>query len=98
MRNGHYEVRKKARKHEKWGIKQDSTSWKFRTQKSDGIIYSDFQEKFGALSRVHYIHTIYRFEAWEVRSPTLQTVCELELKWRSYGHLKTTTPSCAKIS
>ena len=25
-------------------------------------------------------------------------MCKLELKWRSYGHLKTTAPSSAKIS
>ena len=52
-------------------MKQDLAAWKFRTQKSDGIIYSEFEDKFGALSRVHYIHTIYYFEAQEVRSPTL---------------------------
>ena len=51
-------------------MKQDSTSWKFRTQKSDDIIYSDFEDKFEALYGVHYIHAIYGFEAWEVRSPT----------------------------
>ena len=32
MRNDHYEVRKKVRKHEKWGMKEDSTTWKFGTQ------------------------------------------------------------------
>ena len=32
MRNDHYGVRKKTRKHGKWGMKQDSTIWKFRTQ------------------------------------------------------------------
>ena len=61
-------------------MKQDSVAWKFRTQKSDGIIYSDIEEKFRVLFGVHFIHTIYRFEAREVRSPTLQTVCKLELK------------------
>ena len=71
MRNDHYGVRKKARKHGKWGMKQDSVAWKFKTQNFDGIIYSDFEKKFRALSRVHYIHTIYYFEAQEVRSPTL---------------------------
>ena len=45
---------------------------------------------FGALSQVHFIHTIYRFEAWEVRSPTLQTVSKSELKRKSYGHCKKT--------
>ena len=43
------------------------------------------------------MHTICRFEAWEVRSLTLQTMCESELKRRSYGHLKTTIQSWAKI-
>ena len=32
MRNEHYGVRKKARKHGKWGMKQDSATWKFETQ------------------------------------------------------------------
>ena len=52
-------------------MKQDSTAWKFRTQKSDGIIYSEFEDKFRALSGAYYIHTLYRFKAREVRSPTL---------------------------
>ena len=51
-------------------MKQDSTVWKVRTQKSDGNIYSNFEEKFRILYGVHFIHTIYRFESWEVRSPT----------------------------
>ena len=52
-------------------MKQDSVAWKFRTQKSDGIIYSEFEDKFKELYKVHYIHTIYRFEAQEVRSSVL---------------------------
>ena len=52
-------------------MKQDLAAWKFRTQKSDGIIYFDFEDKFGALSGVHYIHTIYRFEDQVVISPML---------------------------
>ena len=44
------------------------------------------------------MYTIFCFEAWEFRSPTLQTVCKLELKQRSYGHLKTIASSYAKIS
>ena len=52
-------------------MKQDLAAWKFRTQKSDGNICSEFEEKFGALSRVYFIHTIYRFEDREVRSPML---------------------------
>ena len=61
-------------------MKQDSAAWKFRTQKSNGNIYFDFEDKFGALLRVHFIHTIYRFEYREVRSPTLQMVYKSELK------------------
>ena len=61
-------------------MKQDSAAWKFRTQKFDGIIYSKFEDKFRGLPRVHCIHTIHRFEDREVRSPTLQTVCKLEVK------------------
>ena len=44
-------------------MKQELAAWKFRTQKSDGIIYFDFEDKFGALSGVHYIHTIYCFRS-----------------------------------
>ena len=44
MINDHYGVRKKARKHGEWGMKQDLAAWKFRTQKSDGIIYSEFED------------------------------------------------------
>ena len=43
-------------------MKQDLAAWKFRTQKSDDIIYSDFEDKFGALPEVHLKHTIYRFD------------------------------------
>ena len=98
MINDHYGVRKKARKHGKWDMKQDSAAWKFRTQKFDDIIYSDFEDKFGALSIVHFIYTIYRFKTREVRSPMLQMVYKLEMKGRSYGHLKTTAPSWRVIS
>ena len=71
MRNDHYGVRTKARKHGKWGMKQDSDAWKFKTQKFDVNIYSEFEEKFRALSEGHFIHTIYRSEAQKVNSPML---------------------------
>ena len=38
-------------------MKQDSATWKFKTQKSDGNIYSNFEEKFGAFIRVYFIYT-----------------------------------------
>ena len=44
---------------------------------------------FEALSGAQIMHTIYCFEAWEVRNPVLQTVHDLDLKRRSYGHFKT---------
>ena len=44
MRNDHYGVKKKERKHGKWSMKQDSVAWKFRTQKPDDNIYFDLEE------------------------------------------------------
>ena len=38
------------------------------------------QDKFRVLPGVHYIHTIYLFEPWEVRSSMLQTMCKSKLK------------------
>ena len=51
---------------------------------------------FGALSEVHFLHAICCFEAQEVKNPMLQTVHNLELKWRSYNHCKPITPSWRK--
>ena len=53
---------------------------------------------FEALPGAQIMHTISRFKAWEIRSPSLQTVCDLEEKWRSYGRLKTSAQSWAGIS
>ena len=55
-------------------------------------------DTFRVLPGVHFMHTISHFKAWEFRSPTLQTMCKLELKRRSYGRLKTTAQSWAEIS
>ena len=52
-------------------MKQDSAALKFRTQKSNDIIYSDFEDKFRVINGVHCIHSIYRFETWEFISPML---------------------------
>ena len=54
-------------------------------------------DTFRAVSGVHFMHTICRFKAREVRSPTLQTVHKSELKWRSYGHWKQIAPSWKAI-
>ena len=69
-----------------------------RRENSGHWLYCHFRDIFGALPRVHFLHTIYRFEAREVRSPTLQTVSKSELKQKSYGHCKKTGPSWAGIS
>ena len=42
---------------------------------------------------LHFMHTICRFKAREVRSPTIQMVHESEIKWRSYSHWKPIAPS-----
>ena len=55
-------------------------------------------DTFGALLGVYFMYTICRFEAREFRSPTLKTVHESELKWRSYNHWKPITPSRRPIS
>ncbi|RVW91291.1 hypothetical protein CK203_035478 [Vitis vinifera] len=57
--------------------------------------FATVRHVFEALSGAQIMHTICRFEAWEVRNLELQTVCELDLKRRSYGHLKT---YCTKLS
>ena len=63
-------------------MKQDSTTWKFRTQKSDCIIYYDFEDKFKALTGVHCIHTIYCFEAWKSNASNgLQIGAEMKKLW-----------------
>ncbi|KAL6349770.1 hypothetical protein AAG906_001657 [Vitis piasezkii] len=43
---------------------------------------------FEALPGAQIMHTICRFEAWEVRNPVLQMVHDLDLKRRSYDRLK----------
>ena len=53
-------------------------------------------DTFGALSEVQFLHSICRFEAQEVKNPILQTVRNLELKWRSYSHFKLITLSWRK--
>ena len=53
---------------------------------------SVFFGTFGALSEVHFLHSIYHFKDQEVKNTTLQTVYDLELKWGRYGLLKTTAP------
>ncbi|RVW83918.1 hypothetical protein CK203_042071 [Vitis vinifera] len=50
---------------------------------------------YGVLPGAQIMHMIFCFEYWEVRNPELQAVHDLDLKQRSYGHLKT---DCAKLS
>ena len=53
---------------------------------------------FGALTEVHFLHSIYHFKAKEVKNLILQTVCDSELKRRSYSHCKQITLKCCEIS
>ena len=48
---------------------------------------------FEELSGAQIMHMIFHFKSWEVRNPALQTLCDLDLKQRSYGRLKTTMQS-----
>ena len=50
-------------------------------------------DTFQVLYDVYFMHTIFFFKFWEVRSPEFQTVLDLELKRRSFGHLKMTVQS-----
>ena len=92
-----------------WSKKEGNKTWKMNHEarlsymkiwnsKFDGNIHSELEEKFGVLYKVHFRHTIYLFEAWEVKSPTLQIVYKSKLKWRSYGHLKTIVQNWRAIS
>ena len=56
--------------------------------KSGSNIYFEFKVKFWALLEVNFRQTIYHFEAWEVRYPTLQMIHKSELKWGSCVCLK----------
>ena len=50
--------------------------------KYGGKIYFEFEATFGALSKVHFGQTIYRFEALKVKNPMLQIVKKIRTKIR----------------
>ena len=50
--------------------------------KYGGNIYFEFEATFGALSKVHFGQTIYRFEALKVKNPMLQIVKKIRTKIR----------------
>ena len=60
--------------------------------------FATVEHIFEALPGAQIMHTISGFKSWEVRSPELQTVRDLEVKWISYGRLKTSAKSWAGIS
>lgn len=68
--------------------KIDQVCMEIWNSKSGGNMYPDFKVKFEALPKVYFGHVIYHFEAQEVTNPTLQTVCESELKRGNYTHLE----------
>ena len=88
--------RSKYARKEQW---QREARWK--NQRTAAAV---FFRTFGALTEVHFLHTIYHFKALEVKNPTFQTVYDLELKRGRYGLRKTTAPGkrmvcewCAKF-
>ena len=56
--------------------------------KSSGNMSSDFEVKFGAFFEVYFRLATYFFKALEVKNLTLQTMCKLKLKRKSYDYLK----------
>ena len=52
---------------------------------------------FKVIPEVHFMHTISHFKSWEVSSPELQAVLDLEVKRRSYGRLKMTVQSWTEM-
>ena len=93
MRNNHYGVRKKARKHGKWGMKQDSVAWKFRTQNMivtyTLLLRTNLEHFLESILYIPYI--ISKFGKSGVQN--FKWCANRSLKWRSYGHFKTTTQS-----
>ncbi|RVW88675.1 hypothetical protein CK203_043818 [Vitis vinifera] len=69
-----------------------------QSEENRGKLAAVFFCTFGALPEVHFLHSIYHFKAQEVKNPMLQTVCDSELKRRSYSHCKQITPKCCEIS
>ena len=56
-------------------------------------IFASVGHNFEALPGAQIMHMICLFKDLEVRNLEIQTVCDLDLKRRSYGHLKTTMQS-----
>ena len=69
--------RKTERETQHEAISQSIAKSSHATRNSKG---QQLQDKFRALNRVHCVHTIYYFEAREVRRPMLQIVCKSKLK------------------
>ncbi|RVW78225.1 hypothetical protein CK203_054721 [Vitis vinifera] len=69
-----------------------------QSEENRGKLAAVFLRTFGALPKVHFLHSIYHFKAQEVKNPMLQTVRDSELKRRSYSHCKQITPKCCEIS
>ena len=75
-------------------ICKERTMEKRKTEDSSCSLLSHFW----STSRSPFLHTIYHFKALEVKTPMLQTMHDLELKWGRYGLRKPTAPGYAKIS
>ena len=68
--------------------KERNLTWRIQEDRNCWTLLEHFLE---SISFILYV-------AREVRNPTLQTVRESELKWRSYSHWKPITPSWRPIS
>ena len=51
-----------------------------QSEENRGQAAAVFMRTFGALPKVHFLHSIYHFKAQEVKNPMLQTLCNSELK------------------
>ena len=93
MRNDHYGVRKKVRKHGKWDMKQDSTAWKFRTQNMVVTYTLTLRTNFELFLEfiLDIIYIVSKLGGLGFQS--FKQCAKLKLKWRSYGHLETTAQS-----
>ena len=72
-----FQIRSKYARKEQWRKGKQSKEKQGGKQRTAAAV---FFGTFGALPEVHFLHSIYRFKAQEVKNPTLQIVYDLELK------------------
>nr|CAN74259.1 hypothetical protein VITISV_015531 [Vitis vinifera] len=85
--NSRCEIHSNVRIRKLWPFEDDYAKLKGNVAAAPN--FATVRHIFEALSGAQIMHTIYYFEAWEVRNPVLQMVHDLDLKRRSYGRFKT---------